>query len=165
MVREKGGYLGLVLNLENTSTGIVMFQDNIVMSGDLLTRTHSTLNLSINHSYMGSAFDPVGTPLSFKNSLDSISLSSLLDFFGLIKRPVELKAPGIIMRQPVYETLPTGITAVDAVFPIGLGQRELIIGDRQTGKTSIASDTFLNQSALDFFYVRFGSVYDIFVVS
>ena len=155
MVKEKSGSLGLVLNLENTNTGVIMFYDNLIMSGDLLTRTYNTLSIGIDHSNMGSVIDPIGNPLSKRSTFFFYSLSKIFSFFGQIKRSVELKAPGIISRQPVYETLFTGTAPVDTVFPIGLGQRELIIGDRQTGKTTIASDSFLNQSSIDFLLIKF----------
>ena len=149
MVQERGGYMGLVLNLEVTYTGIVMFEDNIVMSGDYLNRTFNTLSIFIDFDIMGSVLTPLGKMLTKTGSFCKFNFKSILNLFGQILRGVELKAPGIIFRQPVYETVLTGVVCIDAVFPIGFGQRELIIGDRQTGKTSIAVDTFLNQANLD----------------
>lgn len=151
MIQDTSGNSGLVLNLEFNSTGIVMFNDNVSMSGDLLKRTFNTLSVSIDFYTLGNVWNSIGNVLSEFPTIGNFSVDAVFCLFGTIIRGVELKAPGIIVRQPVYETVFTGLGSVDSVFPIGSGQRELIIGDRQTGKTTVAFDSFLNQSGLDFY--------------
>jgi F0F1-type ATP synthase alpha subunit len=123
-----------------------MFDDNIIMSGDRLFRLFNVLSISSDPTMLSNVFNPIGDVLSGDNSLNKINLYLILNEFGKIIRGVELKAPGIIARQSVYEPLFTGYIGVDGIIPLGQGQRELIIGDRQTGKTAIAIDSILNQS-------------------
>jgi F-type H+-transporting ATPase subunit alpha len=149
MVEDSFGGLGLVLNLEKDRTGVVMFDDNILKAGDYLFRLYSTLNITTDPYMLGNVFDSVGTLINNKNYLNSFDLFDSIAEFGLAARGVELKAPGIIVRQPVYESLATGIMGIDGLLPLGQGQRELIIGDRQTGKSAIAIDVFLNQANVD----------------
>ena len=148
MVRDINNNIGLVLNLEQSWTGVVMFDDNIVMSGDRLFRLFNVLSISSDPSMLSNVFNPIGDPLSGDHKLNNQYIDNVFEEFGQIIRGVELKAPGIIVRQPVYEPLFTGYIGVDGILPLGQGQRELIIGDRQTGKTAIAVDTILNQWSL-----------------
>ena len=149
MVEDSHGGLGLVLNLETEQTGVVMFSDNTIRSGESLFRLFSTLNIKIDPLMLSNVFDAVGAILNKTNYVNSINIIDLIIETGIISRNVEVKAPGIIVRQPVYEPLVTGIVGIDGILPLGQGQRELIIGDRQTGKTAIASDVFLNQANID----------------
>ena len=149
MVEDSHGGLGLVLNLETEQTGVVMFSDNTIRSGESLFRLFSTLNIKIDPLMLSNVFDAVGAILNKTNYVNSINIIDLIIETGIISRNVEVQAPGIIVRQPVYEPLVTGIVGIDGILPLGQGQRELIIGDRQTGKTAIASDVFLNQANID----------------
>jgi F-type H+-transporting ATPase subunit alpha len=132
-----------------------MFTDNILRAGDKLVRLFTTLNISCDPTMLGNVFDSLGLLLSKEYYLNNINLNSISKEFGTITREVELKAPGIIARQPVYEPLVTGCTGIDGLLPLGQGQRELIIGDRQTGKTAIAIDIILNQSNVDLILNRY----------
>jgi len=129
------GASGQVLNLEESSVGVVILGDYLgIKEGDEVRRTGELLSVPVGDKLVGRVVDPVGRPL---------------DGLGVIEtpdtRPLEFKAPGIAERQPVYEPLQTGIKAIDSMIPIGRGQRELLIGDRKTGKTAIAIDTIINQ--------------------
>jgi F0F1-type ATP synthase alpha subunit len=126
-----------------------MFNDNILMAGDILSRLFSTLNISCDPFMLSNVFDSLGLSLNKENYLMDYDTRALSSEFGVLTREVELKAPGIITRQPVYEPLFTGFIGIDGLLPLGQGQRELIIGDRQTGKTAIAIDIILNQSNID----------------
>jgi len=142
---------GMVLNLEEDSVGVVIFgtdnSDQYIKEGTVVKRTGKIAQVPVGKSLLGRVVDPLGQPIDGKGPIVS-------DRF----RPVESRAPGVIDRQPVKEPLPTGIKAIDAMIPIGLGQRELIIGDRQTGKTAIVLDTIINQKDTGVFciYVAIG---------
>src|SRR5687768_2892958 len=130
---------GLALNLESDNVGAVLFGpwDKIV-EGDTVKRTGRLLEIPVGEALLGRIVDPLGNPLDGKGDIDTSET-----------RPAEFKAPGVVQRQPVTEPLQTGLKAVDAMIPIGRGQRELIIGDRQTGKTTIAVDTIINNKDSD----------------
>ena len=135
MVEFSSGVKGMALNLETDNVGIVVLgNDREIQEGDIVKRTGSIVDVPIGEGMLGRVVDPLGNPI---------------DGFGPIKcdqrQRVELKAPGIIPRKSVHEPMQTGLKAVDALVPVGRGQRELIIGDRQTGKTAIAIDTIINQ--------------------
>ena len=125
---------GLALNLESDNVGVVLFGDwQKVVEGDTVKRTGRLLEIPVGDALLGRIVDPLGNPLDGKGDINTTEM-----------RPAEFKAPGVVQRQPVTEPLQTGIKAIDAMIPIGRGQRELIIGDRQTGKTAIAIDTIIN---------------------
>jgi F-type H+-transporting ATPase subunit alpha len=125
---------GLALNLESDNVGVVLFGDwQKVAEGDTVKRTGRLLEIPVGEALLGRIVDPLGHPLDGKGDINTTEF-----------RPAEFKAPGVVQRQPVVEPLQTGIKAIDAMIPIGRGQRELIIGDRQTGKTAIAVDTIIN---------------------
>lgn len=127
---------GMVLNLEEDNVGIVLFGNSTsVEEGHLVKRTKNIASLPVGDGILGRVIDPLGRPLDGKGALTG----------DLINVPLERKAPGVIYRQPVEEPVQTGIKAIDSLIPIGRGQRELIIGDRQTGKTAVAVDTIINQ--------------------
>ena len=135
MVEFASGVKGMALNLEADNVGIVVLgNDRDIQEGDFVTRTGSIVDIPIGEEMLGRVFDALGNPI---DGLGEIHTDK--------RRKVEVKAPGIIPRQSVHEPMLTGIKAVDALVPIGRGQRELIIGDRQTGKTAIAIDTIINQ--------------------
>src|ERR687896_122793 len=125
---------GLALNLDSDNVGAVLFgQWDRVEEGDTVKRTGRLLEVPVGEALLGRIVDPLGNPLDGKGELKTDQL-----------RPAEFKAPGVVQRQPVKEPLQTGLKAIDSMIPIGRGQRELIIGDRQTGKTAIAVDTIIN---------------------
>ncbi|MGN6189757.1 MAG: F0F1 ATP synthase subunit alpha [Conexibacter sp.] len=125
---------GLALNLESDNVGVVLFGDwQKIVEGDTVKRTGRLLEIPVGEALLGRIVDPLGNPLDGKGDIATTEM-----------RPAEFKAPGVVQRQPVVEPLQTGIKAIDAMIPIGRGQRELIIGDRQTGKTAIAIDTIIN---------------------
>ncbi len=127
---------GMVLNLEEDNVGIVLFgSTKVVEEGHTVKRTKSIASLQVGDGLLGRVIDPLGRPLDGTGSIAGET----------IELPLERKAPGVIFRQPVGEPLQTGIKPIDALIPIGRGQRELIIGDRQTGKTAVALDTIINQ--------------------
>ncbi len=127
--------MGMVLNLETTSVGAVLFgEDRLIKEGDVVKRTNRVMEVPVGDALIGRVVDPLGRPLDGKGPIQTTKM-----------RPVEVIAPGITERQPVKEPLQTGLKAIDAMIPIGRGQRELIIGDRQTGKTAIAIDAIINQ--------------------
>ncbi len=139
---------GLVLNLEEDNVGIaVMGEDVHIREGDTVRRTGEILQVPVGEALVGRVVDALGAPIDGKGPIEAKEF-----------RRVEVKAPGIVRRQPVKEPLQTGIKAIDSMTPIGRGQRELIIGDRQTGKTAIAIDTIMNQKSTDVFcvYVAIG---------
>ena len=130
-----GGLKGIALNLEEDNVGAVLLgSDEHIKEGDLVKRTGRIAEVPVGEAVVGRVVDPIGTPLDGKGPIEAKEF-----------RRVEVRAPGVIERQPVREPLQTGIKAIDAMIPIGRGQRELIIGDRQTGKTAIAVDTIINQ--------------------
>ncbi len=127
---------GMVLNLEEDNVGIVLFgATSAVEEGDTVKRTREIASIDVGDGILGRVIDPLGRPLDGKGPISGET----------IRLPLERKAPGVIYREPVKEPLQTGIKAIDSLIPIGRGQRELIIGDRQTGKTSVAVDTIINQ--------------------
>jgi F-type H+-transporting ATPase subunit alpha len=130
--------MGMVLNLEEDNVGIVLFgSSTAVEEGHKVRRTKKIASIPVGEGVLGRVLDPLGNPLDGKGPISGDTISM----------PLERKAPGVIYREPVSEPLQTGIQAIDAMIPIGRGQRELIIGDRQTGKTAIAIDTILNQKS------------------
>ncbi len=143
--------VGVVLNLEADSVGVVLFGDShLVSEGDVVRRTGRIASIKVGDSMVGRVLNTLGQPIDGRGSLTG----------ELYEMPIERKAPQVIFRQPVKEPLQTGLKAIDAMTPIGRGQRELIIGDRQTGKTAIALDTILNQKP---FYDAGNPVYCIYV--
>ncbi len=139
MVEFPGGMKGMALNLNEDSVGIVIFgADRDVQEGDTVKRTKAIVDVPVGPELLGRVVDALGNPIDGKGPLKTKKRSR-----------VEVKAPGIIARKSVHEPVQTGIKSIDALIPIGRGQRELIIGDRQTGKTAIAVDTFLNQVAVN----------------
>lgn len=148
MVEFPGGIFGLVLNLEEESVGIAVFGDvSHVKEGDTVKRTGKILQVPVGMGLVGRVVNALGQAIDGLGPVDAKE-----------NRNVELKAPGIVKRQSVKEPLQTGIKAIDAMIPIGRGQRELIIGDRQTGKTAVAVDTIINQKGQDVYciYVAIG---------
>jgi F-type H+/Na+-transporting ATPase subunit alpha len=139
MLELPHGVTGLVLNLEEDNVGTVLLgEDTLVKEGDPVKRTGKVLQVPVGEALVGRVVNPLGEPLDDKGPIEATQF-----------RPVEFKAPGVVERQPVKEPLQTGIKAIDSMIPIGRGQRELIIGDRQTGKTSLIVDTILNQKGED----------------
>ena len=139
MVEFADGSKGMALNLENDNVGIVIFGDDTnIREGDKVVRTKKIVEVPIGKELLGRVVDALGNPIDGRGPLKTKKTSV-----------VETKAPGIIYRQPVSEPMQTGIKAIDSLVPIGRGQRELIIGDRQTGKTTIAIDTILNQKKIN----------------
>src|SRR5580692_8662895 len=139
---------GLALNLESDNVGVVLFGEwEKIVEGDTVKRTGHLLEIPVGEEMLGRIVNPLGIPLDGKGEIRTTST-----------RPVEFKAPGVVQRQPVKEPMLTGLKAIDAMIPIGRGQRELIIGDRQTGKTSIAVDTIVNNKDNDLIcvYVAIG---------
>jgi proton translocating ATP synthase F1 alpha subunit len=135
MVEFNSGVKGMALNLETDNVGIVVLgNDREIQEGDIVKRTGSIVDVPIGEGMLGRVIDPLGTPIDGLGPIQSD-----------MRQRVELKAPGIIPRKSVHEPMQTGLKSVDALVPIGRGQRELIIGDRQTGKTAIAIDTIINQ--------------------
>src|SRR5690606_2703199 len=145
------GLEGMVLNLEEDNVGIVLLgQSKEIKEGDTVKRTKRITSIKVGEGMLGRVVDMLGNPIDGKGPIAG----------DLYEMPIERKAPGVIYRQPVSEPLQTGIVAIDSMIPIGRGQRELIIGDRQTGKTSVALDAILNQKE---FYDRGEPVYCIYV--
>jgi F-type H+-transporting ATPase subunit alpha len=139
MVEFAGGMKGMALNLAADNVGVVIFgDDRSVKEGDTVKRTNTIMDCPIGKGLLGRVVDGLGNPIDGKGPLKDVKRSR-----------VEVKAPGIIARKSVHEPMSTGIKAIDALIPIGRGQRELIIGDRQTGKTAIAIDAILNQKAIN----------------
>lgn len=132
----ENGMNAIVMNLEEDNVGAVLLgSSEKIKEGFTVKRTHRIASIRVGEGMLGRVIDPLGNPLDTDEPITG----------GLVEMPLERKAPGVIYRQPVNEPLQTGLKAVDAMIPIGRGQRELIIGDRQTGKTSIAIDTIINQ--------------------
>ncbi|MCD4678947.1 MAG: F0F1 ATP synthase subunit alpha [Bacteroidales bacterium] len=133
---EKAGVKGLVLNLEEDNVGVVLLGESTeIKEGDIAKRTRKIASINVGEGLLGRVINTVGEPIDGKGDVKG----------ELFEMALERKAPGVIYRQPVNEPLQTGIKSIDAMIPIGRGQRELIIGDRQTGKTAIAIDTIINQ--------------------
>src|SRR6202045_4822313 len=142
------GVTGLALNLESDNVGAVLFGDwERISEGDTVKRTGALLEIPVGEQMLGRIVDPLGRPLDGKGAIEITET-----------RPAEFKAPGVVQRQPVKQPMQTGLKAIDAMIPIGRGQRELIIGDRQTGKTAIAIDTIINNKDRDLIcvYVAIG---------
>src|SRR5437868_5664448 len=134
MLELPHGVTGLALNLESDNVGAVLFGEwERVAEGDTVRRTGRLLEIPVGEELLGRIVDPLGRPLDGKGDVGATET-----------RPAEFKAPGVVQRQPVKEPMQTGLKAIDAMIPIGRGQRELIIGDRQTGKTSVAIDAIIN---------------------
>ncbi len=139
MVEFPGGIKGMALNLEMDNVGVSIFGDDTgIKEGDTVKRTGEIVDVPVGKELLGRVVDGLGNPIDGKGTIQSSE-----------KRRIELKAPGIIPRQSVSEPMQTGIKALDALVPVGRGQRELIIGDRQTGKTAVAIDTILNQKSVN----------------
>ena len=139
LVKFPGDIMGMVLNLEEDSVGVAIFgEDTHIKEGDQVTRTGSIASVPVGEGVIGRVVNAVGQPIDGEGPIPSDET-----------RPIELKAPGVIDRQPVNQPLMTGLKAIDSMTPIGRGQRELIIGDRQTGKTAVAIDTIINQRGGD----------------
>ena len=148
---EKAGVKGLVLNLEEDNVGVVLLGESYELKeGDTAKRTRSIASIKVGEGLLGRVINTLGDPIDGKGEIKG----------EVFEMPLERKAPGVIYRQPVNEPLQTGIKAIDAMIPIGRGQRELIIGDRQTGKTAIAIDAIINQKQ---FYDKGEPVYCIYV--
>ncbi|MEE8271794.1 MAG: F0F1 ATP synthase subunit alpha, partial [Alphaproteobacteria bacterium] len=139
LVEFPGGVKGMALNLEADNVGIVIFGDDRgIKEGDTVKRTGAIVDVPIGKGLLGRVVDALGNPIDGKGPLEDTERSR-----------VEVKAPGIIPRKSVHEPVQTGLKAIDSLIPVGRGQRELIIGDRQTGKTAIAIDTFINQKPIN----------------
>ncbi|MGH7078027.1 MAG: F0F1 ATP synthase subunit alpha, partial [Acetobacteraceae bacterium] len=131
------GLKGMALNLETDNVGVVLFgDDREIREGDTVSRTGEIVDVPVGKGLLGRVVDALGNPIDDKGPIEATE-----------KRRVEVKAPGIIPRRSVHEPMQTGLKAIDALIPIGRGQRELIIGDRQTGKTAVIIDTMINQKA------------------
>ena len=139
MVEFPGGIKGMALNLESDNVGIVIFgDDRDIKEGDTVKRTGAIVDVPVGRGLLGRVVDALGNPIDGKGPIEDVE-----------RRRVEVKAPGIIPRRSVHEPMQTGLKAIDSLIPVGRGQRELIIGDRQTGKTAIALDTIINQKSLN----------------
>ncbi|MFC0343968.1 F0F1 ATP synthase subunit alpha [Epilithonimonas hispanica] len=151
LVRFEAGVEGIVLNLEEDNVGVALLgESKLVKEGDTVKRTNRISSIKVGEGMLGRVVDTLGNPIDGKGSIEG----------ELYEMPLERKAPGVIFRQPVTEPLQTGIVAIDSMIPVGRGQRELIIGDRQTGKTVVAIDTIINQKE---FYDVGQPVYCIYV--
>ena len=140
MVEFNDGSKGMALNLENDNVGIVIFgDDRQIKEGDTVKRTKAIVDVPVGKELLGRVLDGLGNPIDGKGSLNK----------SIKRKRVEVKAPGIIPRKSVNEPMQTGLKAIDSLIPIGRGQRELIIGDRQTGKTAVAVDTIINQKKIN----------------
>src|ERR1700744_2996051 len=139
MVEFPGGIRGMALNLESDNVGVVIFGDDSgIKEGDTVKRTNAIVEVPVGKELLGRVLDALGNPIDGKAPINATR-----------RARVDVKAPGIIPRRSVHEPMQTGLKAIDALIPIGRGQRELIIGDRQTGKTAVALDAILNQKSLN----------------
>ncbi|MCB1563700.1 MAG: F0F1 ATP synthase subunit alpha, partial [Alphaproteobacteria bacterium] len=139
MVEFPSGIKGMALNLEADNVGVVVFgDDREIKEGDIVRRTGKIVEVPVGKELLGRVVDGLGNPIDGKGPLKNKKTSR-----------VEIKAPGIIPRQSVSEPMQTGLKAIDALVPVGRGQRELIIGDRQTGKTAVAVDAIINQKTIN----------------
>ena len=148
LVEFPGGIMGMALNLEEDNVGCVLFGDDVhIREGDLVKRTGRIVEVPVGDELLGRVVNPLGQPIDGKGDIDAKE-----------RLPVERKGPGVMDRQPVEQAMQTGIKVIDATVPIGRGQRELIIGDRQTGKTAIAIDAIVNQknTGIKCIYVAIG---------
>ncbi len=151
LIEFDSGITGLVLNIEEDNIGVVIFGDSqSIKEGDHVKRTNKIASINVSEGMLGRVVNTLGEPIDGKGTIEGEKY----------EMPLERKAPGVIFRQPVSEPLQTGIKAIDSMIPIGRGQRELIIGDRQTGKTAIAIDTIINQKE---FYEQGEPVFCIYV--
>jgi len=140
MVEFPGNIRGMALNLENDNVGVVIFgSDSTIKEGDTVKRTGTIVDVPVGKGLLGRVVDPLGNPIDGKGDLTNVAE----------RRRVDVKAPGIIPRKSVHEPVQTGLKAIDTLIPIGRGQRELIIGDRQTGKTAVAIDAIINQKSVN----------------
>src|SRR6201995_5286691 len=140
MVEFPGGIKGMALNLESDNVGCVIFgNDSTIKEGDTVKRTGAIVEVPVGKAMLGRVVNPLGNPIDGKGEIKGAAE----------RRRVDVKAPGIIPRKSVHEPVQTGLKAIDTLIPIGRGQRELIIGDRQTGKTAVAIDTIINQKAVN----------------
>ena len=151
LLQFENGIKGLVLNLEEDNVGVVLMGDSRnIKEGDNVSRSGEIASIEVGDEMCGRVVDTLGNPIDGKGDIKG----------KLYTMPLERKAPGVIYRQPVTEPLQTGIKAIDSMIPIGRGQRELLIGDRQTGKTAVAIDTIINQKE---FYDKGEPVFCIYV--
>ena len=151
LIEFDGGLQAIALNLEEDNVGAVLLgRSALVKEGDTVKRLRRIASVKVGDGLVGRVIDTLGNPIDGKGPITG----------ELFEMPIERKAPGVIFRQPVTEPLQTGIKSIDAMIPVGRGQRELIIGDRQTGKTTIAIDTIINQRE---FYDRGETVFCIYV--
>ena len=151
LIEFEGGLQGIVLNLEEDNVGAVLLGPSKgIKEGDVVKRTNRIASINVGEGMLGRVVDTLGNPIDGKGPIQG----------DTYEMPIERKAPGVIYRQPVNEPLQTGIKAIDAMIPVGRGQRELIIGDRQTGKTAVAIDTIINQKE---FYDKGEPVFCIYV--
>ncbi|MCW8951992.1 MAG: F0F1 ATP synthase subunit alpha, partial [Rhodospirillales bacterium] len=139
MVEFPGGIKGMALNLETDNVGVVIFgDDRSIKEGDTVKRTGAIVDVPVGKGLLGRVVDGLGNPIDGKGPIEDA-----------VRTRVEVKAPGIIPRKSVHEPMQTGLKAIDSLIPVGRGQRELIIGDRQTGKTAIILDTIINQKTIN----------------
>ena len=151
LIEFENGVQGIVLNLEEDNVGAVLLGSSTdIKEGDTVKRTNRIASLKVGEGMLGRVVDTLGNPIDGKGPIEG----------DTYEMPLERKAPGVIYREPVSEPMQTGLKAVDAMIPIGRGQRELIIGDRQTGKTAVAIDTIINQKE---FYDKGEPVFCIYV--
>ena len=152
LLEFEDGTMAIVMNLEEDNVGCILLGATTdIKEGQTVKRTHRIASIRVNDNFLGRVVNPLGQAIDGKGDID------LSEAFEM---PLDRKAPGVIYRQPVKEPLQTGLKAVDSMIPIGRGQRELIIGDRQTGKTAIAVDTIINQKSA---YEKGNPVYCIYV--
>ena len=139
LIEFPNGVFGMALNLEEENVGCILFgADTLVKEGDTVKRTGRIMSVPVGDNILGRVVNPLGQPIDGKGDIKTD-----------ITKPIDIKAPGVLQRQPVKEPLQTGLKSIDSMVPIGRGQRELIIGDRQTGKTAVAIDTIINQKESD----------------
>ena len=151
LIEFENGLQAIVLNLEEDNVGAVLLGPSKgIKEGDVVKRTSRIASINVGEGMLGRVVDTLGNPIDGKGPIEGETF----------EMPIERKAPGVIYRQPVNEPLQTGIKAIDAMIPVGRGQRELIIGDRQTGKTAVAIDTIINQKE---FYDKGEPVFCIYV--
>lgn len=151
LVQFESGLEGMILNLEADSVGVVILGSSVeIAEGDTVKRTNQIASINVGEGIVGRVVNTLGQPIDGKGPIEGET----------IKMPLERKAPGVIYREPVSEPMQTGVKAIDAMVPVGRGQRELVIGDRQTGKTTVCIDTILNQKE---FYDRGEPVFCIYV--
>merc|ERR1719313_2715156 len=154
MVEFSSGLRGMALNLENDNVGVVVFgNDRAIKEGDTVKRTGAIIDIAVGDGLLGRVVDGLGDPIDGKGPLTG----------DVTRQRIEVKAPGIIARQSVHEPMESGLKAVDSLVPVGRGQRELIIGDRQTGKTAVAIDTIINQKGVNALGDKSKSLYCIYV--